>query len=117
MKKRLFILEAIYSAVGMAYIVLFFFYMYLVSLLAAGEINLFVTAAALGGVIAAGKAMCPLMERLEDTIEKLKEAIKRKKERARAAAHELRIVRAYHTEMERGAADPTGVCRAYHTDV
>ncbi len=97
MKKRLFLLKAIYSAGATAFILLFFFYMYLAALLAEGEISLFVAAAALGGVIAAGKAMCPFMTELEDMIGKLERAIERKKARERAAAYELRIVRDYRT--------------------
>ena len=93
MKKRLFILKAIYSAGATAFIFLFFFYMYLAGLLAEGEINLLVAAAAIGGVIAAGKAMCPFMTELEDMIDRLEKAIERKAERERAAACELRIVK------------------------
>ena len=97
MKKRLFLLKAIYSAGATAFILLFFFYMYLAALLAEGEISLFVAVAALGGVIAAGKAMCPFMTELEDMIDRLERAIERKKARERAAAYELRIVRDYRT--------------------
>lgn len=93
MKKRLFLLKAIYSAGATAFILLFFFYMYLAGLLAEGEINLFVAAAAIGGVIAAGKAMIPFMTELEGMIAGLERAIERKRERERAAAYELRIVR------------------------
>ena len=93
MKKRLFILKMIESATALAFIFLFFFYMYLASLLAEGEINLFVAAAAIGGVIAAGRALCPFFEGMEELIADLERAIRRKEAREREAVYELRIVK------------------------
>lgn len=101
MKKRLFLLKAIYSAGATAFILLFFFYIYLAGLLAEGEINVFVAAAAIGGVIAAGKAMIPFMTELEGMIAGLERAIERKQERERAAVYELRIVRDFRPEAQR----------------
>jgi len=105
MKKRLFLLKAIYSAGATAFILLFFFYIYLAGMLAEGEINVFVAAAAIGGVFAAGKAMIPFMTELEAMIGGMERAIKREKERERETVYELRIVRDFRPVAKRGYSE------------
>ena len=93
MKKRLYILKAIDAAGNLALILLFFFYMYLASALAEGEINLLVMVAACGGIYAAAKWLCDFLPELEGLTETLEEAIERKTARERAEVYELWIVK------------------------
>ena len=90
MKKRLFFLKMIEVATAFPIILLFLSYLYIVWMMTWGEINLFIAAAAIGGVIAACKAMFRFMTELEDMIERLERAIERKRERERADASKLR---------------------------
>ena len=71
-------------------ILLFLSYLYILLMMTWGEINLFITAAAIGGVIAAGRVIFRFMIEIEDMIERLERAIERKRERERAAGSELR---------------------------